>query len=61
MRRIARDFESPVDEGASQLATYWVGQGVGLMNQSKSVKAVVQEFKEEYIAAHDRLAQTLSE
>ena len=48
-------------EGASQLATYWVGQGVGLMNQSKSVKAVVQEFKEEYIAAHDRLAQTLSE
>ncbi len=48
-------------DGASQLATYWVGQGVGLMNQSKSVKAVVQEFKEEYIAAHDRLAQTLSE
>ena len=30
--------------GAKELATYWVGQGVGLMNQSKSVRAVVQEL-----------------
>ncbi len=42
-------------EGAKQLATYWVGQGVGLMNQSKSVRAVVQEFKEDFLAATERL------
>ena len=32
-------------EGAKDLATYWVGQGVGLMNQSISASDVVQEFK----------------
>mgnify|MGYP003300279286 FL=1 len=33
-------------EGAQDLATYWVGQGVGLMNQSISASDVVQEFKD---------------
>ena len=28
-------------EGARELATYWVGQGVGLMNEAKSVRAVM--------------------
>ena len=32
------------------LATYWVGKGVGLMNQSIS-SDVVQEFKEDFINA----------
>jgi NAD(P)H-dependent flavin oxidoreductase YrpB (nitropropane dioxygenase family) len=47
--------------GAKELATYWVGQGVGLMNQSKSVRAVVQEFKEDFLAAYERLSTCLGE
>jgi NAD(P)H-dependent flavin oxidoreductase YrpB (nitropropane dioxygenase family) len=48
-------------EGAKALSTYWVGQGVGLMNQSKSVRAVVQEFKEDFLAAYERLGAYLDE
>ena len=43
-------------EGAKDLSTYWVGQGVGLMNQSISASDVVQEFKEDFIEAYERLA-----
>lgn len=46
-------------EGAKKLATYWVGQGVGLMNQSMSAGQVVQEFKEDYLAAYERLMGTM--
>lgn len=42
-------------EGAQQLATYWVGQGVGLMNDVMGAGQVVQQFKEDWIAACDRL------
>ena len=42
-------------EGARDLATYWVGQGVGLMNQSISASDVVQAFKEDFIGAYERL------
>jgi NAD(P)H-dependent flavin oxidoreductase YrpB (nitropropane dioxygenase family) len=48
-------------EGAKQLATYWVGQGVGLMNQKKSVRAVVQEFKEDFLNAYERLSTALED
>lgn len=41
--------------GARALATYWVGQGVGMMNNTLSVRAVVQEFKEDFLAASERL------
>ncbi len=41
--------------GAQELATYWVGQGVGLMNEAKSVRAVMQEFQEDFLAAYERL------
>jgi NAD(P)H-dependent flavin oxidoreductase YrpB (nitropropane dioxygenase family) len=46
-------------EGAKALATYWVGQGVGLMNQSMSAGQVVQEFKEDYLTAYERLIGTM--
>nr|WP_233343132.1 nitronate monooxygenase [Hyphomonas sp. Mor2] len=46
-------------EGAKELATYWVGQGVGLMNQSMSAGQVVQQFKEDYLTAYERLMQTM--
>ncbi|MBP8307317.1 MAG: nitronate monooxygenase [Burkholderiaceae bacterium] len=44
------------DPGARQLATYWVGQGVGLMNRPLSVRQVVAEFMEDFAAASERLA-----
>tara|TARA_B110000881_G_C18289082_1_gene371303 strand:+ start:413 stop:610 length:198 start_codon:yes stop_codon:yes gene_type:complete len=42
-------------QGAKQLATYWVGQGVGMMNQSLSAKQVVYDFMEDFLAANERL------
>ena len=42
-------------EGAKHLATYWVGQGVGLMNEAMGAGQVVQEFKEDWIVACERL------
>ena len=42
--------------GAKDLATYWVGQGVGLMNQSISASDVVQDFKEDFIGAYERMS-----
>jgi len=46
--------------GARDLATYWVGQGVGLMNQEKTATAVVQEFKADFLDACERLASSLN-
>lgn len=45
--------------GAKELATYWVGQGVGLMNRQMSAAAVVQEFKEDFFNAFVRLSDAL--
>ncbi len=42
-------------DGARDLSTYWVGQGVGLMNASISASDVVQEFKKDFISAYERL------
>ena len=47
--------------GAKQLATFFVGQGVGLMNSVQSTKQVVYEFMEDYIKAADRLAGTMED
>lgn len=49
------------DEGARELATYWVGQGVGLMNKVKSSREVVFEFAEDFLAASERLASSLED
>ncbi|MGC6511444.1 MAG: NAD(P)H-dependent flavin oxidoreductase [Parvibaculales bacterium] len=46
-------------EGAKDLATYWVGQGVGLMNEQMSAGQVVQEFKTDFISAYETLAASL--
>lgn len=42
-------------EGAKELATYWVGQGVGLMSSQQSVRSVMVEFMEDFLAGYDRL------
>ncbi|MFY1599765.1 NAD(P)H-dependent flavin oxidoreductase [Micromonospora sp. WMMD737] len=46
-------------EGAQALATYFVGQGVGLMNKVKPAREVVREFIEDYLAAAERLSSSL--
>lgn len=45
--------------GAQRLASYFVGQGVGLMNTSQSVRSVVQEFMLDYLEAAERLHNSL--
>jgi len=47
------------NQGAKDLATYWVGQGVGLMNQQMTAGQVVQEFKQDFLTAYERLAANL--
>ena len=47
--------------GARELATYWVGQGVGLMNAPISAGAVVQQFKQDFLRACERLADVVGE
>jgi NAD(P)H-dependent flavin oxidoreductase YrpB (nitropropane dioxygenase family) len=45
--------------GAQALATYWVGQGVGLMNKVQPARQVVLEFIEDYLNATERLSSSL--
>jgi NAD(P)H-dependent flavin oxidoreductase YrpB (nitropropane dioxygenase family) len=46
-------------DGAKELATYYVGQAVGLMNTEQSVRSVVQAFREDYAEAVERLNATM--
>lgn len=46
-------------QGAQALATYFVGQGVGLMREEKPARQVVLDFIEDYLAAAERMAATL--
>ena len=48
-------------DAARDLSTYWVGQGVGLMNEAMSAGAVVQDFKEDFIRAYERLEKSMGE
>jgi NAD(P)H-dependent flavin oxidoreductase YrpB (nitropropane dioxygenase family) len=49
------------NKGAQQLATYWVGQGVGLMNKVKPARGVVREIIEDYLDAVVRVAGSLED
>jgi NAD(P)H-dependent flavin oxidoreductase YrpB (nitropropane dioxygenase family) len=44
------------NERAKELLSYWVGQGVGLVEKVKSAEQVVQEFMADFAAASERLA-----
>ena len=46
---------------AADLATYWVGQAVGLMNETKSAGEVVQDFKADFVEAYERLTGAVEE
>lgn len=47
--------------GAKTLATYYVGQSVGLMNAEQSTRSVVYDFMRDYAEAVERLSGTLAE
>ena len=61
---VLRRIDALADQGhpgARQLATYFVGQGVGMMNKVKPARDVVLEFIEDYLAAAQRLGSSLPE
>lgn len=49
------------DPNAKRLATYWVGQGVGLMNAPVSARSVVYSFMEEFAESCDRLGRAMED
>jgi NAD(P)H-dependent flavin oxidoreductase YrpB (nitropropane dioxygenase family) len=44
------------DPNAKRLATYWVGQGVGLMNDITSTRTVVLDFMEDFASAYEQVS-----
>lgn len=48
-------------EGAKELATSFVGQGVGMMNSRQTSKEVVYEFMKDFLTAHERLNNTVDD
>ena len=60
LRRIDKLAENG-HPGAQALSTYFVGQGVGLMNKIKPAREVVLDFIEDYVAAAERLCRTLED
>jgi len=47
--------------GAQELATYWVGQGVGLMNKATTVRDVIYEMSRDFAEAAEHLASVLGD
>ncbi|MDF1720416.1 MAG: nitronate monooxygenase family protein [Minwuia sp.] len=60
MARITRLAEGG-HEGAKDMASYFVGQGVGLMTTAQSARGVVYQFMEEFLEASDRLRGVMTE
>ena len=54
-------IERAVEAGnpqARELVSYFVGQGVGLIEEVRPARAVVQTFREEFVEAIERLTAT---
>ena len=49
------------NKGAQELATYWVGQGVGLMNKATTVRDVIYEMAQDFAEAAERLAAAVGD
>ena len=56
--RIEREAASG-NKGANELVSYFVGQGVGLIEQVRSSRQVVQDFREEFLDAIGSLAASV--
>ena len=59
--RVIDKLSQGESQGAKDLATYWVGQGVGLMNEQMTAGQVVQGFKEDFLTAYERLSANLAD
>ena len=59
-QRISRGA-SDEDSGAHQLATYFVGQGVGLLDRIRPARQVVADMIEEYLEVAERFAGQLGD
>ena len=44
---------------AQALSSYWVGQGLGLVQDSRGVGTIVQDFKSDFAAGFESLAAIL--
>jgi NAD(P)H-dependent flavin oxidoreductase YrpB (nitropropane dioxygenase family) len=60
MRRVDALAEQG-NPGAQELATYWVGQGVGLMNKATTVRDVIYEMSQDFAEAAAHLASVLDD
>ncbi len=65
---ISRDAFTSIDRAAAagnaqarDLVSYFVGQGVGLIDSVKSAGAVVQEFKEDFADAVEHMNMLMEE
>jgi NAD(P)H-dependent flavin oxidoreductase YrpB (nitropropane dioxygenase family) len=61
---VMRRIDTLADQGnpgAQQLATYWVGQGVGLMNKPSTVRDVIYEMAQDFAAAAEHLAEVVGD
>jgi hypothetical protein len=47
------------NEDARELVSYFVGQGVGLIEEVRPARAVVQAFREEFVEAVEQLTAAL--
>ena len=48
------------DAAARELVTYWIGQGVGLIDGMRGAGQIVQDFKLEFLEACDRMASLVA-
>lgn len=55
-QRISRSAAA-ADSGANDLATYFVGQGVGLMDKIRPARQVVEDMVTDYLAVAERFAK----
>lgn len=60
LRQIDRLAEAG-EPGAQELSTYWVGQGVGMMNRVRPAADVVYEMARDYLAAAERVADAVAD
>ena len=49
------------NQRARELVSYFVGQGVGMIDSVKSAGAVVQEFKTEFLEAVEHMNELVAE
>lgn len=59
--RAAERAAAAGNEKARELVTYFVGQGVGLIDQVRSATAVVQDFKKEFLEAVEHMNALVEE